>query len=286
MLSVKLSKTIGFCSGVKRAIGIIEDTLSKSKNKIYSLGAVIHNPLVIKHLKEKGLVVVESLTDIPSGSTVILPSHGTPRCILNSSKKRRLNFIDVICPYVSKLQITCQNLYSQGYTIVIIGDKRHPEVMALKEIASGAYVIEKASDVSKNVFSHKKIGIIAQTTQSRDTFFKLISLILDKNPLVKEVHIFNTICRDTSNRQEEVKRIAGRVDVMLVVGSRISANTKRLLSIGLRGNKNTYLIESEDQVSNNILKGAKKVGLISGASAPEWLVRKIVKKIKNHKKER
>ncbi len=282
MLSIKLARNTGFCSGVRRAINIAEKTLLSAKeNKVYSLGQIIHNPQVIKRLKERNLCVVNSLDNIEARSTVILPSHGSPKRVLIAAKKKNLKLIDVTCPYVSSVQRICSRLYGQGFKVVIIGDEKHPEIRALLDLAPGARVIDKAEDINDGKITFKKIGIISQTTQAKDKFFLMVSKILEKNPEVREAQIFNTICLDTANRQKEAAKLARSSDVLLVIGSKMSANTKRLFSIGRKINKNTYLIEKEDAPLDKILKGAKTVGIISGASAPDWLAKKIIEKIRH-----
>lgn len=286
MHSVKLAKNIGFCSGVRRAVDIVEETLRKSKGKVYSLGPVIHNFEVIKRLKEKNLCIVNSLDNLEDSSVLILPSHGTPRHILNSARSKNLRLVDVTCPNVSLVQKTCDMLHKQGLEVIIVGDRKHPEIRALLDLAPGALTIEKIKDVKENIFSHKRIGIISQTTQARSILFDVVNGILQKNPLVKEVHVYNTICLDTVRRQDEVKKLSRTVDALLVIGSAASANTKRLLHIGRTINKRTYLVENEKSNLGKIIKKANKVGLISGASTPQWLVKNIVKKIKDAKKGR
>jgi len=284
MLSVKLAKNIGFCSGVSRAVRIVEETLSKNKNKVYSLGPIIHNPEVIRQLEKQNLRIVDSLDNLEDSLTLVLPSHGAPRRILETAKKKNLRLIDVTCPNVSLVHNICDTVNKQGIQLVIAGDRRHPEVKALLDLAPDAYIIEKIKDIRKNIFSHKKIAIISQTTQNKDVFFQVVSKILQENPLVKEVHVFNTICMDTLRRQEEAKRLAGCVDVLLVIGSKLSANTKRLLSIGRKINKRTYLIENTRFNLNKMLKDGNKIGLISGASTPQWLVKEVIRKIKTKMK--
>ncbi|MCX5711644.1 MAG: 4-hydroxy-3-methylbut-2-enyl diphosphate reductase [Candidatus Omnitrophica bacterium] len=280
MPTVKLAKNIGFCAGVRRAMTIVEKTLEYGKTDSYSFGPVIHNAQVIKDLQARNLTVIHSLKELPSGATLILPSHGTPERILKSAAAKRLNLVDVTCPNVSNLQKICKSLDIDGFDIVIVGDKAHPEVKALAEIAKKGYIIENALDVKKCDFVNKKIGIISQTTQNKDKFFDIVGKILKNNSLMKEVRIFNTICLDTTRRQEEVKRLAKEVDVLLVIGSKFSANTKRLLDIGRKLNKKTFLIENELSPIKRFVNKAGTVGLISGASAPDWLVKKIIKKIK------
>ncbi len=280
MFHIELAKNIGFCSGVRRAIDIVEGTLLKAKGRVYSLGPVIHNPAVIGQLEKRKLCVVKSPDAIEDSSTLILPSHGSPRKILDTAKRKKLTLIDVTCPYVSSVQRICKMLSEQKMLVVIVGDRQHPEIKALMDLAGDARIIDKLQDIKKDEFSHKKIGIISQTTQAQDVFFKIVSKILERNPNVKEVHIFNTICKDTIQRQEEVRRLAKAVDALLVIGSSSSANTKRLLCLGGKFNNKTYLVESEDMPLSVILDKAKKIGVISGASTPEWLVEKIVRKIR------
>lgn len=286
MLAIRLARNIGFCSGVRRAIDIVEKTLNRGNHKVYSLGPVIHNPEVIRRLKENNLCIINSLDRLKASSNVILPTHGSPPHILNTAKKKKLRLIDVTCPYVSSVQKICDMLYRQGLKVIIIGDRKHPEIKALMDLTKGACVIGGLKDIRENQFSRQKLGIISQTTQAKDLFFELVSKILQKNPNVSEAHIFNTICLETIKRQEEVKKLARIVDVLLVIGSSISANTKRLLSIGRKINKRTYLIQTKDAPLHKILKDAKTAGVISGASTPVWLVRDIIKKIKNTKLKR
>jgi 4-hydroxy-3-methylbut-2-enyl diphosphate reductase len=283
MLSIRLARHIGFCSGVKRAIAIAEGILSKSKTEVYSLGPIIHNPEVIKRLQRKGLRIADCLDDIKPNSCVILPSHGSPRYIFDTAKRKKLKFIDVTCPYVSSVHKICKNLHKQGFKVVIIGDRKHPEIRALMDSAHQAYVIAKIEEVPGNKFTNQKIGIISQTTQSRDVFLDIVNCILRKNPLVKEVCVFNTICLDTAARQQEVKELARDVDTLLVIGSRASANTKRLLSIASKVNRRTYIVETTGARLSGITRQAKTIGVISGASAPDWLAKEIVKNIKKLK---
>jgi len=280
MLRIKLAKSLGFCSGVSRAINIAESILNKEKGKVYSLGSIIHNHEEINRLRSKGLINVKSLDEVENSSCVILPSHGSPRRIIESARKKKLKLIDVTCPYVSHVHKICKKLYTDKFTVIIIGDSHHPEVKALIDLAPGAIIIESRKDILENQFSYKKVGIISQTTQSQEKFFSIVGLILRKNHNIQEVSIFNTICLDTSRRQEEVKKLARAVDRLVVIGSRTSANTKRLLALGRRVNIKTFLAEKDNAALLKHLKGAALIGIISGASAPRWLVDRIIKKIK------
>lgn len=281
MNRIRLARNIGFCNGVRRAIAICQRTLAESKGPVYSLGSVIHNPEVISRLEKEGLVMINSLDEAEQGGTLILPSHGSPRKVREAARKRRLKLVDVTCPYVSSVQKICLSLYEKGGLVVIVGDRRHPEVRSLLDYAPTALIVERAKDVPADRLAGRRAGVISQTTQSRERFFALVSRIMEKNPGCRQFHVYNTICLDTLKRQEEVKQLAGAVDRLLVIGSATSANTKRLLRLGRKVNKKTFLVEHESQVNAEMAgNGRSAVGIISGASAPTWLVTAVVKRLK------
>ncbi len=283
MVRIRRARHIGFCNGVRRAIDIAERTLERKKGKVYSLGPIIHNPDVIATLAAKGLVTVHSIDEVEAGSTLILPSHGSPRSVIEAGRRKELELVDVTCPYVSSVHAICRRLYENGAKVVIIGDREHPEIRALSDLAPSAVIVDSRERVPAGGFRGEKVGVISQTTQSREKFSTLASAILENNPDCRELHIYNTICLDTTMRQEEVTRLAGEVDALLVIGSKTSANTKRLLHLGRKVNPKTFLVEREHQVVPRILEG-NTIGIISGASAPTWLVISIVKRIKQLKK--
>ncbi len=271
-MRIKLAKHTGFCAGVKRAISITERTLARSKREVYCLGAIIHNAQVMQKLKSRELTQVSSPADVPTGSVLILPSHGSPQYIRTAAKKRGITLIDVMCPYVASVHAICKKIRKDGMKLVIVGDKDHPEVRALVDLAPDASIISDSAQIEKDCFAGQDVGVISQTTQSREKFFALIGELLGKNPRLKSIHIFNTICLDTSCRQEEVRELAGSVDCLLVIGSKSSANTNRLYNIGRRINRRTYLVESADSPVFAKLGEKGVFGIISGASAPDWLV--------------
>jgi len=284
-MRVKLAKHIGFCAGVKRAISITEKTLAKTKGPVYCLGSIIHNSQVMARLQSRNLVQVDSPAKVPAGSILILPSHGSPHKVRIEARKRRIRLIDVMCPYVASVHDICSRMRADRMKVVIIGDKDHSEVRALAELAPDPVIISDIGDIRQNEFSGLSVGIISQTTQSREKFSAMVNALIENNPKVRSIHIYNTICLDTSCRQEEVRELARSVDRLLVIGSRTSANTNRLYNIGRRINSKTYLVESADSALFAKLGKSGTVGIISGASAPDWLVGQIVKKLKIAAKE-
>ncbi len=278
-MRIKIAENIGFCSGVRRAIDIVEGLLGKDKSTVYCWGEIIHNPQVLARLKQKNLRIVRSLDKVKPRSHLILPSHGAPQDLIKLAKSKHLKIIDVTCPYVSSVQKICQRLFDENYQVIIVGDKKHPEIKALLSLAPSAAVITKQKDI-RTLKVSTKIGIISQTTCNKKEFFKIVSRILKDSLSFKELRLFNTICLDTSKRQEEVRRLARRVKAVLVIGSKTSANTKRLYHISRQINKLTLLIQTSKDINAKLIDKHKSVGIISGASTPEWLVKEVIKRIK------
>ena len=278
-MKVKLSKHRGFCFGVSRGVALAEKTLSSHKNiNVYSIGPLIHNPQVVKQLAKKGLKVIENLKGIKKG-IVIISCHGTSPVVLENIKKNRLKLVDATCPFVKRPQLIARSLEESGYLVIIVGDKKHSEVRSLLSFAKNkAIVVSSEEEASRLRIKNKKIGIIAQTTQSEEIFNKIVSIILKNKGF--EVRIFNTICDDAAKRQEKAKRLAKQVDVMLVIGGKASANTKRLAMVCKNACNNVYHIETSHQLKPKWCKYKSSVGITSGASTPDWVVDEVVKKIK------
>ncbi|MCX5693504.1 MAG: 4-hydroxy-3-methylbut-2-enyl diphosphate reductase [Candidatus Omnitrophica bacterium] len=265
-MKIKVAKCAGFCFGVKRAINIAENALKELRpgDKIYSLGPIIHNPQVVEELFKEGLQVISSLEKI-KGGTAIISSHGAPLKVAGDIRKKGMKLIDATCPFVKYAQNIVKDLKKEGYGIVIVGDSAHPEVKALKSIAGK----------NKNL---KKIGVISQTTQSRENYINEIKKILSED--FSEVKIFNTICNDTSKRQLATRRLLEDCDLMIVVGGKNSANTKRLWQICKESGVDSFHIETELEVSKNWFRGKKRIGITSGASTPDSMVKKIIERIR------
>ena len=280
---IRLTKKIGFCFGVKRAIEMAEAALEK-KGPIYSLGSIIHNSQVVADLGAKGLKVVNDIGSLKRG-TVVISSHG----ISPGSKKRilgkGLKVIDTTCPFVLNAQRKARSLSKEGYTVVIVGDVNHPEVKALKDFAGkDSIVVKDASEARKVSFPGRqrgKVSVIAQTTQSIDNFLDVSNIILACG--LKEVRICNTICKDTEERQNAARELARKVDAMFIIGGKNSANTKRLREVSSSVLKKSYLIETEKDLKKDWLKSCHVIGITSGASTPHWVISKVVKKIKQER---
>lgn len=274
---VILAKGTGFCFGVKRAIEMAEAALEK-KGPIYSLGSIIHNRQVVRDLASRGLKVLKGIGRVKSG-TVIISSHGVSPKTKRGLIKRGLKVIDTTCPFVKKAQEIARNLARSGYTVVIVGDRKHPEVKALVDFAGEkAFVVRNTKEAAKvRVGEGDRLSLISQTTQSADNFLAIARRLAKKKP--KEFKVFKTICRDAGQRQDAAKRLVGSVDVMLIVGGANSANTRRLFEVCKRVSRNSHLVETEVDLRKAWFRRCSSVGIASGASTPDWIVKRVVDRV-------
>jgi len=277
-MQIILSKYCDFCNGVKRTIEISDDVLGKEDN-VYSIGEVIHNAQETKRLEKKGLKIVKDISQIPSGSYLLIRSHGISPSSEKEAKRRKIRLIDAACPFVKYIQQICQDLKSKGYFIIITGDADHPEVEALQDIAGEMSIVvsDTESDISLPD-SVRKVGFISQSTYTKVGLYKVISKILDYN--LAEVRIFNTICEDSLTRRTEAEKIASMVDAVVVIGGKNSANTLRLLQTSKEINSHTYHIKEYDEADNffKSVGDIANIGVIAGASTPRWIINEFLKK--------
>jgi 4-hydroxy-3-methylbut-2-enyl diphosphate reductase len=224
--------------------------------------------------------VVEDFSSLSSGDHLIIRSHGVPPQVLEQARGMGLQIIDLTCPFVGKAQRDAEALHRDGYQVVVVGEKKHPEVQSILGYAgNNGVVVETAEDVAGMKFKNR-VGVVAQTTQSYSNFSEIVLKLLR---LSKELKVFNTICNSTKERQEAAHELAGRVDVMLVVGGRNSANTSRLVSVCRQEGKPTYHIEVADEIQPQWFTGIANVGVTAGASTPDWVVEAVLKKLKSEK---
>ena len=260
---IEIASEAGACYGVERALRMVEDAAKTSTVPVHTLGPLIHNPRVVDDLAAKGVTVVASPEE-SSGDTLLLRTHGvTPE---EERRARELchDVLDATCPFVKKVHLAASRLYREGYQVVVVGEAGHPEVEATLPHAPGAVVVGDASEVAKLPVC-KKIGVVVQTTQSRSNLEHVVSALLGR---AEEVRVVNTICDATSGHQGACAELAARADVMIVIGGRISANTKRLAEIAAELCPRTYHIEGADELDPSWLDGAGLIGITAGASTP------------------
>lgn len=266
----------GFCFGVKRAINIAFKAARDEKEKVYTLGPIIHNPQVVEKLSMQGVMAVEDLNHDGIG-TLIIRSHGASPDLFQKASQKGIKVIDATCPFVKKAQKYANLLKREGYQVVIVGDKGHPEVIGLLSYAGeGAFVVESVSHL-EGVSLKSKVGVIVQTTERHSIFREVVLKCLEKT---KEIKVHDTICDSTVRRQEATKSLAKEVDLMLVVGGRCSANTTQLAAICREWGAKTYHIEVPDEIEEKWFYGVDKVGVTGGASTPDWLINGVMKRLK------
>jgi len=269
-------KNAGFCFGVKRAIDLAFESVKKEKNHIYTLGPLIHNPQVCEELRKQGIIEAKTLNEVKSG-VVVLRSHGVPPKLYQEIANAGLKIVDAVCPSVKKVQLLARELKEEGYEVIVVGDKNHPEVMSIIGTVEGETIVVNGPEEAKKVKnSYPKVGIISQTTQPFDNFKKVVEILLSK---AKELKIHNTICKAVENIQRDSLNVAKQVDLMLVIGGKNSANTTRIFQLCKAYTRHIYHIETADEIELSWLKGVKKIGITGGTSTPHWIIDQVVEKL-------
>lgn len=273
-MKVILAKQAGFCFGVKRATHLAFEAAGKDQNT-YTLGPIIHSPQVVGKLETLGIRALDTLDGMECG-TIIIRSHGVELKDITAAQQKNLTIVDATCPFVKKAQDHVKDLSEEGYGVVVVGDADHPEVQSIVSYGGEkVYVVASDEDVKK-LPKMKKIGVVAQTTQSFENLKSVVGECLLRGG---EIRVYNTICDATAVRQEEAKELAGQVDCMLVVGGFNSANTHRLLEVCAEIQPRTYHIETAAEINPAWFEGAETVGVTAGASTPKWIIDEVMKKV-------
>ena len=279
---IHLANPRGFCAGVDRAIEMVELALKKWGSPIYVRHEIVHNKHVVHDLKKKGAVFVEELKECPVDRPVIFSAHGVPKTVPEEAEKRQMLFVDATCPLVTKVHNEIKRYYDKGYKIIMIGHRGHPETIGtMGQLPEGeVLLVENTADVEKmDPSEYPKLAYVTQTTLSVDDT-KEIALALNKKFPSIENPKKEDICYATTNRQEEVKRLVKHVDLMLVVGSENSSNSQRLVDVAKNsGCTKSYLIEDYKKIDWVKVKEANSIGITSGASAPDHLVKEVISSI-------
>ena len=286
-LKILLASPRGFCAGVDRAISIVNQALSKYGKPVYVRHEIVHNKQVVEDLKSKGAIFVDELDEIEDLSRpVIFSAHGVPKKVPEEAKLKKIYYIDATCPLVSKVHRESEQYYKNGFDIILIGHKNHPEVVGtMGQLPEGAVkLIESEEDIEdlKSDEFKKPVAYITQTTLSVDDTKSIIEKLKLKFPNIREP-IKEDICYATTNRQFAVKQMAPKCDMVLVIGSRNSSNSARLVEVAKKsGCKNSILLHSDAKIPFDDIKKCKQLGISSGASAPEKLVQDLINEIKKN----
>jgi len=274
---VLLAQPRGFCAGVDRAIDIVERALEQFGAPIFVRHEIVHNRFVVDGLRERGAVFVESLDEIPEGSTVVFSAHGVSRAVRFEAQQRGLTIFDATCPLVTKVHVEVAKMRRDGFEVVMIGHAGHPEVEGtMGQADTGIHLVESLEDVQGLIVSRpERVAYVTQTTLSVDDCAELVSALRQRFPSISEPKK-QDICYATQNRQDAVKFMAPKCDLVLVVGSANSSNSNRLREVAEKMGCEAYLVDRLEAVNPSWLKGKRCIGVTAGASAPESLVQELV----------
>lgn len=275
-MRVAVAPGAGFCFGVKRALKIAFDAARRGDGAVVTLGPIIHNPQVVAKLEEEGLAVVQNLSDAPAGATLVVRSHGLGRAVLDEAAVRGLRIVDATCPFVKQAQDRARDLERDGYQVVVVGEERHPEVLSITGSLEEAASVVDGPGGLEDLPQAPRVGVVCQTTQPLEHLKAVIDRLLESTG---EVKVFNTICRATSERQRNALDLSARVDVMVVVGGKDSANTRRLWELCRETGRDAYHIETADELEPSWFEGKEEVGVTGGASTPQWIIDDVVRAI-------
>ena len=282
IVKVLLADPRGFCAGVNRAVECLNIALERFGLPLYVRHEIVHNKTVVSDFTKKGVIFIENISDIPIGSNVIFSAHGTPLNIFSQARERNLNIIDATCPLVTSVHAIVQQLEKKDFTIILIGNKRHQEIVGtIGQVNCDVAVIETLDDVAKLVVKDpNKIGYTTQTTLNLDDVTNILNALRKRFPKIIGPRDGN-ICYATKNRQDIAKQIAKKADLMLILGSTNSSNSKRLMDVCEQYTK-AYLVDSCNNIQLSWLTNVKNIGLSAGASAPEFLVQEMIEYLRNH----
>ncbi len=279
---VVLAAPRGFCAGVDRAIEIVERALAKFGAPIYVRHEIVHNTYVVNDLKAKGAIFIEDLADVPPGATLVFSAHGVSQAVRQEAAERGFSVFDATCPLVTKVHVEVAKLHKEGYDFIMIGHKGHPEVEGtMGQLTEGIYLVEDVADVARvEVAQSDKLAVVTQTTLSVDDAAEILAAVKQRFPNVREPKQ-QDICYATQNRQDAVKVLAPKVDVLIVVGSPTSSNSNRLRELAERLGTPAYMVDAPEDLQAQWLEGKRRVGLTAGASAPDILVQHVMQRLRD-----
>jgi 4-hydroxy-3-methylbut-2-enyl diphosphate reductase len=281
-MEVILAQPRGFCAGVVRAIEIVERALEIYPHPVYVLHEIVHNRYVVDDLKTRGAVFVETLEEVPEGAVCIFSAHGVATAVVNTAQQRLLKVVDATCPLVTKVHLQAQRYASQGYELIIIGHRGHPEVEGTRGSVEGTvHILSTLDEVAAlHVTNPEKLAYVTQTTLSIDDTRDVIAALLARFPKIQGPQL-NDICYATQNRQNAVRELVKQIDVLLVVGSANSSNSNRLREVGENTGITAYLIEDAAAIHDDWFTPETRIGMTAGASAPEVLVQQVLERLKS-----
>ena len=274
-MKIFLARDAGYCFGVRDAVNLAYDT-AEAHGEVYMLGTIVHNERVIENLSNAGAKVVETLDDVPEDKPILFRAHGTAPKLWKKADKKKLNLVDATCPLVTEIHDEIKKLEEEGRRTIIIGDHGHDEVVAIAAQVCNPIIIANV-DEAKALRKMKKAGVVSQSTQMIENVQEIMNVLMEK---VFDLRFVNTICFPTRRNHEQIKELAVQCDVMIVIGSFTSANSKRLTQLALERNKRSYQVTTAEELDMSWFNDCETVGISAGASTPDEIINDVVKHIK------
>ena len=274
-MKIFLARDAGYCFGVRDAVNLAYDT-AEAHGEVYMLGTIVHNERVIENLSSAGAKVVEMLDDVPEDKPILFRAHGTAPELWKKTDKKKLNLVDATCPLVTEIHDEIKKLEEEGRRTIIIGDHGHDEVVAIAAQVRNPIIIANV-DEAKTLRKMKKAGVVSQSTQMIENVQEIMNVLMEK---VFDLRFVNTICFPTRRNHEQIKELAVQCDVMIVIGSFTSANSKRLTQLALERNKRSYQVTTAEELDMSWFNDCETVGISAGASTPDEIINDVVKHIK------
>jgi 4-hydroxy-3-methylbut-2-enyl diphosphate reductase len=274
-MKILLAKDAGYCFGVRDAVNLAYDTAG-DHGEVYMLGTIVHNEKVVDDLSKAGTRVVDYLDEVPADKPVLFRAHGTAPEVWNKAKNKNLNIVDATCPLVTEIHDEIKKLEAEGRRTIIIGDHGHDEVVGITAQVKSPIILANAEE-AKALRKMKKAGVVSQSTQMIENVQEIINILMQK---VFDLRFVNTICFPTRRNHDQIKQLAGHCEVMIVIGSFTSANSKRLTQLALERNKRSYQVTCVDDLEASWFENCETVGISAGASTPDDIIDGVVKKIK------
>jgi len=274
-MKILLAKDAGYCFGVRDAVNLAYDT-AKDHGEVYMLGTIVHNEKVVEDLSKSGTKVVDELVEVPSDKPILFRAHGTAPKVWDKANQKKLNIIDATCPLVTEIHDEIKKLEAEGRRTIIIGDHGHDEVVGIAAQVKDPIILANVNE-AKALRKMKKAGVVSQSTQMIENVQEIINVLMQK---VFDLRFVNTICFPTRRNHEQIKELATQCEVMIIIGSFTSANSKRLTQLALERNKRSYQVTCASDIEAFWFENCEVVGISAGASTPDDIIRDVVEKIK------
>jgi (E)-4-hydroxy-3-methyl-but-2-enyl pyrophosphate reductase len=271
-VKIIVAKHMGFCGGVRRAVDIAQKTARSAGGPVQTLGPLIHNPQVVRRLEEAGVKVAERPQDL-GGMAFVVSAYGVEHAVLEEARTKGMAVVDATCPVVIRAHAVTEKLAAEGYQVIAVGDHGHPEMVTLKELLGDRVTVVHTREEAARIKLTGKVGVVSQTTQSQENFRQVVG---DLALRVRELKVLNTLCPAITVRQEEADEMIPQVDALLVIGGHGSSNTTRLAEMGRARQLPTHHIETADEISPEWFEGVDALGVVSGASTPDWIIESVL----------